>query len=172
MNSEDIVTLDFGSTIENTEVGDWYRGIVNAVEDYGLFITLARQPDGGDLSGLAHENQFAGLHRPVDYEEGQDVVVERLPGGDRGNLSLRLVSSPEGDLLVDKPLEEYGEIIERRPLEEQAVGIDDEPAQHVHLPGGPVVCVIKVDEETLLDVIRGLPRDKAEQLFEAVTGDD
>lgn len=102
-----VVDLDIGDTKDNTEVGGWYSGFVNNVEHYGAFVTLAKSGNGNrrsDLSGLVHKSNIPSMYVPTDYSEGDDVIVERLPDEDNGNLTLRMVTDPDGEFIVDGPL--------------------------------------------------------------------
>lgn len=99
----EVQRLSPGDGRGNTVVGGWYEATVNGVENYGVFCTLAKgTPD--DLSGLAHENDMAGTFVPGDYSVGDGVVVERLPDQDDTNLTLRMVSDSDGEIVADGPI--------------------------------------------------------------------
>ncbi|MBP2251654.1 RecJ-like exonuclease [Halarchaeum solikamskense] len=73
-------------TVEATDVGERYTATVNGVVEYGVFVDLS-----ANVSGLLHESV---LPAEVDYDVGEDLVVELTEIRENGDLGFELY---EGD---------------------------------------------------------------------------
>lgn len=80
-----------GISAEDMEYGVRYRGVVNGVQPYGVFVTVANFGTNDDeLTGLAHEKLLPPLHTPQDYTPGDvvGVVLVHRPSNDRPQLEI------------------------------------------------------------------------------------
>lgn len=125
--------LEPGDSIENTEVGEWYIGEVNATEPWGFFVTLAKADKPGtrqDFSGLVHHSNLPEGFPIRKVEKGATVVVERLSGGKDGNAALALVQYEDTEILREPP-----EVIRERA---EAAGYDHVPTEETEPREEPV----------------------------------
>lgn len=103
----DVRSLSKGSTADDTVVGGWYEGDVNNVRNNDLFVTLAESETDDhtdELTGQVDKAQVPDPYVVGDYNRCDEVVVECLPGPDGPKrLNLRLVSDPDGEVVVDRP---------------------------------------------------------------------
>ena len=110
-----VYDLDPECTVSDLEAGEQYRGTVNGVVDYGVFVDVSES-----VSGLIHESSL-----DATYEVGEEVLVTLLevkPGGD--------VSFEPADLT------DY-DLVPRRPDYDRAVvsTLDSASGDQIHLEG-------------------------------------
>jgi len=78
-----VYDLASGCTLDDIDEGERYRGTVNGVVDYGVFVDVS-----ASVSGLVHSSNLAG-----DHEVGDTLVVELdevRPNGDVGFREIQL----------------------------------------------------------------------------------
>jgi RecJ-like exonuclease len=113
-----VYDLDAECTLEDLEEGEYYRGTVNGVVDYGVFVDVSAA-----VSGLIHESSLEGSH-----EVGEAVIVELTEIKEDGDLSFAPAD------LEDHRLET------RRPTYDRSVvsTLSDQGGEQVHLEGAVV----------------------------------
>ncbi|MFB6282605.1 MAG: DHH family phosphoesterase [Halobacteria archaeon] len=123
--------LDDSSGMEKVKEGYAYLGEVNAVMDYGAFVSLNEE-----ISGLIHESN---LSQPVDV--GDDIKVRVSEIREDGDISLVPVHMHD---YLDAYLGEEEEF-ERTPVNEMVVGdsvsIEGE-VQQIKQTGGPTIFTV------------------------------
>ncbi|MFW5965312.1 MAG: DHH family phosphoesterase [Halodesulfurarchaeum sp.] len=109
-----VYDLDPGCTTEDLEVGEYYRGVVNGVVDYGVFVDVSES-----VSGLVHESS---LERSC--EVGEELFVELTE------------IKANGDLAFDPVSLEEPTIHSRRPsYDRTVVSAIDREGERIHLEG-------------------------------------
>ncbi|PSP94762.1 RecJ like exonuclease [Halobacteriales archaeon QS_4_62_28] len=68
-------------TLDDVEAGQYYRGTINGVVEYGVFVDLS-----DELSGLVHDSNLIG-----DYDVGDEVLVELADVRENGDVSFEEV---------------------------------------------------------------------------------
>ncbi|MFB6353679.1 MAG: DHH family phosphoesterase [Halobacteriales archaeon] len=121
-------------TVDDVEEGTYYRGTVDGVVEYGVFVELA-----DDVSGLVHESVLDSPH-----EAGEELVVELTEIRPNGDLSF-----------VPVDLEDYAvEPVERDYEAAPVASLADREGEVVHLDG-QVVQVKQTGGPTLFHVADG-----------------
>lgn len=86
-----VLPQDETTSIDDVEPGERYWGIVNGVESYGAFVTVANLGHReAEVTGLAHHTCMPNMYRSDDYEPGDQVgvMVVNRDEGDRPNFEV------------------------------------------------------------------------------------
>lgn len=115
--SEVVALDDTEADDEAVTVGTAYRGVVNGVVEWGVWVTLAGDPDDpGDVSGVVPvERLHEDDREPHDFDEGDEVIVVATgrSNTDDGKVRHRLaLASVVEDSERDETLEDYWQQID------------------------------------------------------------
>ncbi|MFB6109657.1 MAG: DHH family phosphoesterase [Halodesulfurarchaeum sp.] len=88
-----VYDLDPACTVSDLESGAYYRGTVNGVVDYGVFVDVS-----ASVSGLIHESSLEST-----YEVGDDVIVKLRDVKANGDVSFEPVDPDTYEERVKRP---------------------------------------------------------------------
>lgn len=94
----DAFELEGDEDEDDVLIGPLYKGEINNVKSYGIFVTLNRYEDRTDCSGLVQAEDIETGRDKTEYQPGDEVVVQAIRLTDDG-FDLRIVadeSSPSG----------------------------------------------------------------------------
>lgn len=92
LHDEDVLFEFTGSRPDELGAGRFYRGTVDGFADFGVFVTI-----GESVTGLLHRSNIDGRLENLDWDEGDEVIVQVEGVRENGNvdLSWSIRQSPE-----------------------------------------------------------------------------
>ncbi len=83
LHDEDVLYEFHGDDPDQLEPGRFYRGTVDGFADFGVFITL-----GESVTGLLHRSNVEGRLENLEWDAGDDVIVQVEGVRENGNVDL------------------------------------------------------------------------------------
>lgn len=83
LHDEDVLFEFHGSDPDDLTPGRFYTGVVDGFAEFGVFVTL-----GDDVTGLLHHSKLDRRLESLDWEVGDDVIVQVDGVRDNGNIDL------------------------------------------------------------------------------------
>lgn len=142
-HEEDVAFTFGGDRPGQLEVGRFYRGTVDGMADFGVFVDI-----GESVTGLLHRSELDRRLESLTWEPGDEVFVQVIGVHDNGNVDLgwsirqsfeefrgSLVQTPEGDRPAEDgstDADDGGAVdvdrVEAEDVEDEAVGRSDRSA--------------------------------------------
>lgn len=126
LHDEDVLFEFRGDRPDQLTPGRFYRGTVDGFADFGVFVTL-----GADVTGLLHRNNIEGRLENLDWDVGDEVIVQVEGVRDNGNIdlgwSIRQSDAEFRGAGIDDPTGTTTDVEAEQPVAEPEPESDPEP---------------------------------------------